>query len=89
MGEFKEPQKRSFLPYYVAAVVVSLAYLSIHFLKEKEDHITLHKLRRNKPITGQDIEELERINTCLTCGAKIRDYNKASSSYYERWKGSQ
>jgi type I restriction enzyme, R subunit len=33
----------------------------MHFLKAHEDHIALHKLKRNLPITSSDIEELERI----------------------------
>ena len=32
-----------------------------HFLKAEENHITLQKLKRNKPITSSDISELERI----------------------------
>lgn len=33
----------------------------MHFLKDEANHITLHKLRTNKPITSTDIKELERI----------------------------
>ncbi len=33
----------------------------MQFLKEEENHIALQKIRRNKPITSSDIEELERI----------------------------
>lgn len=33
----------------------------MHFLKAHEDHIALHKLKRNLPITPSDIAELERI----------------------------
>jgi type I restriction enzyme R subunit len=31
------------------------------FLREHQDHITLHKLRRNQPMTKADLAELERI----------------------------
>jgi type I restriction enzyme, R subunit len=33
----------------------------MQFLKDEENHITLQKLKRNKPITQSDIQELERI----------------------------
>jgi type I restriction enzyme, R subunit len=32
-----------------------------HFLKAHKDHIVIHKLRRNQPLTGMDLEELEKI----------------------------
>jgi type I restriction enzyme, R subunit len=32
-----------------------------HFLKAHSDHIVIHKLRRNQPLTKTDIEELEKI----------------------------
>ncbi|MEQ9564919.1 MAG: type I restriction-modification enzyme R subunit C-terminal domain-containing protein [Pseudomonadales bacterium] len=32
-----------------------------HFLKEHQNHIAIQKLRRNEPLTEQDIRELERI----------------------------
>ena len=32
-----------------------------HFLKEHADHIAIRKLRRNEPLTAQDLEELERV----------------------------
>lgn len=32
-----------------------------HFLQEHKDHITIQKLRFNKPLTSTDIEELERM----------------------------
>ncbi|HLZ74831.1 DEAD/DEAH box helicase family protein [Phenylobacterium sp.] len=32
-----------------------------HFLREHEDHIAVQKLRRNEPLTGTDLAELERI----------------------------
>jgi type I restriction enzyme R subunit len=32
-----------------------------HFLKAHENHITIHKLKRNLPITPSDIAEIERI----------------------------
>jgi type I restriction enzyme R subunit len=31
------------------------------FLREHEDHITIHKLRMNEPLTERDLQELERI----------------------------
>jgi type I restriction enzyme, R subunit len=33
----------------------------LQFLADHEDHITLHKLRQNEPLTTSDLEELERI----------------------------
>ena len=32
-----------------------------HFLKQHDDHISIHKLRRNEQLTPQDLAELERI----------------------------
>ncbi len=32
-----------------------------HFLKQHEDHIAIHKLRTNEPLTKTDLSELERI----------------------------
>ena len=32
-----------------------------HFLKEHEDHIAIQKVRRNEPLTAQDLAELERV----------------------------
>ncbi len=32
-----------------------------HFLKAHEDHITIHKLRTNEPLTATDLAELERM----------------------------
>jgi type I restriction enzyme R subunit len=32
-----------------------------HFLKMHSDHIVIHKLRRNQPLTKTDLEELEKI----------------------------
>lgn len=32
-----------------------------HFLKQHADHIAIRKLRRNEPLTVQDLEELERV----------------------------
>jgi type I restriction enzyme R subunit len=32
-----------------------------HFLKEHENHLAIQKLRRNEPLTAQDLEELERV----------------------------
>ena len=34
-----------------------------HFLKAHEDHIAIHKLRTNEPLTASDLGELERILT--------------------------
>ncbi len=33
------------------------------FLRAHEDHVTIHKLRMNKPLTATDLDELERILT--------------------------
>jgi type I restriction enzyme R subunit len=32
-----------------------------HFLRQHEDHIAIHKLRTNEPLTKLDLEELERM----------------------------
>ena len=32
-----------------------------HFLQAHEDHITIHKLKRNVPVTKDDLKELERL----------------------------
>ncbi len=32
-----------------------------HFLKQHEDHLTIHKLRTNEPLTPTDLSELERM----------------------------
>ncbi|WP_420419666.1 DEAD/DEAH box helicase family protein [Pacificispira sp.] len=32
-----------------------------HFLKEHQNHIAIQKLRRNEPLTEQDLQELERV----------------------------
>ena len=32
-----------------------------HFLRAHEDHLTIHKLRTNEPLTGTDLDELERM----------------------------
>lgn len=42
------------------------------FLREHEDHITIHKLRMNEPLTEADLNELERILT----GSGIGDTEK-------------
>jgi type I restriction enzyme, R subunit len=31
------------------------------FLRERESHVTIHKLRWNKALTGSDLAELERM----------------------------
>jgi type I restriction enzyme R subunit len=38
------------------------------FLKEHEDHITIHKLRMNKALTRSDLDELERMLTASGVG---------------------
>ena len=38
------------------------------FLKEHEDHITIHKLRMNKALTRSDLDELERMLTTSGVG---------------------
>jgi type I restriction enzyme R subunit len=46
------------------------------FLRAHEDHIAIHKLRMNKPLTRLDLDELERMLT--TSGAGVaRDVRKA------------
>jgi len=32
-----------------------------HFLKTHQDHLAVHKLRRNQPLTKSDLEELEKV----------------------------
>jgi type I restriction enzyme, R subunit len=39
------------------------------FLKEHEDHITIHKLRMNRALTPSDLDELERMLTASGVGA--------------------
>jgi type I restriction enzyme, R subunit len=47
------------------------------FLQEHESHITLHKLRRNLPLTASDLSELERL--LLESGtATAQDMQRAS-----------
>jgi type I restriction enzyme R subunit len=38
------------------------------FLRQHEDHIAIHKLRMNKPLTSSDLDELERILTTSGIG---------------------
>jgi len=38
------------------------------FLKEHEDHISIHKLRMNKALTQSDLDELERMLTTSGVG---------------------
>jgi len=33
------------------------------FLKDHEDHLTIHKLRMNRPLTATDLDELEKMLT--------------------------
>lgn len=49
-----------------------------HFLKGHMDHIAIQKLRRNEPLTAQDLEELERI---------LIDAGVASDEQLEKFKG--
>jgi type I restriction enzyme, R subunit len=49
-----------------------------HFLKAHEDHIAIHKLRNNEPLTKSDLTELERILTEAGLGAP-EDFEKAKS----------
>lgn len=46
------------------------------FLKSHEDHITIRKLRMNKPLTSSDLDELERMLTASGVGAES-DVQKA------------
>ncbi len=32
-----------------------------HFLRDHEDHISIHKLKRNDPLTKQDLKDISRI----------------------------
>ncbi|MFH0796966.1 MAG: DEAD/DEAH box helicase family protein [Candidatus Omnitrophota bacterium] len=46
------------------------------FLREHENHLTIHKLRWNKPLTATDLEELERIMLQAGVGTSV-DLNRA------------
>jgi type I restriction enzyme R subunit len=46
------------------------------FLREHEDHIAIHKLRANKPLTRSDLDELERMLTTSGVGG-VGDVQKA------------
>lgn len=39
------------------------------FLREHKDHIAIHKLRMNKPLTSSDLDELERVLTASGIGS--------------------
>src|SRR5688572_18494066 len=39
------------------------------FLREREDHLTIHKLRMNRPLTSSDLDEWERMLTVSGLGA--------------------
>lgn len=41
------------------------------YLKEHEDHIALHRLRRNKQLTGEDLKSLEEMLVASGAGAKV------------------
>jgi type I restriction enzyme R subunit len=45
------------------------------FLKEHENHITIHKLRRNQPLTASDLSELERmmLNAGVGTASEVAD----------------
>ena len=48
------------------------------FLKAHEDHVTIHKLRMNRPLTASDLTELERMLVESGVGA-AEDVNKAKA----------
>jgi type I restriction enzyme R subunit len=63
------------------------------FLKEHEDHITIHELRMNKPLTQSDLDELERMLTASGVGGaddmpKAGNRVKGSGCSCARWWGS-
>ena len=49
-----------------------------HFLKAHEDHLTIHKLRTNEPLTATDLAELERMLTGSGVGT-AEDVEKAKT----------
>jgi type I restriction enzyme R subunit len=49
-----------------------------HFLKAHEDHLTIHKLRSNEPLTSTDLAELERMLTESGIGT-AEDLEKAKT----------
>ena len=50
-----------------------------HFLKAHEDHLTIHKLRTNEPLTATDLAELERMLAESGIGS-AEDLAKAKAS---------
>jgi len=58
MGEESEIE----IPGYAVGVdLVQYEKKVRQFLKDKEDHIVIHKLRQNEPLTPSDLSELERL----------------------------
>lgn len=51
------------------------------YLKEHQDHIAIHKLKFNKPITSTDIQELEKI---LFLSGELGDKDKFVKAYGEK-----
>jgi type I restriction enzyme, R subunit len=51
------------------------------FLRSHEDHLTLHKLRRNQPLTASDIGELERMLTDSGTGSPQEIAQAANQSH--------
>lgn len=46
-----------------------------HFLKAHEDHLSIHKLKRNQPLTATDLAELERM--LIEAGGEASHVSKA------------
>jgi len=51
------------------------------FLRSHEDHLALHKLRRNQPLTASDLRELERMLTESGTGSPQEIAQAASQSH--------
>jgi len=51
------------------------------FLRSHEDHLALHKLRRNQPLTASDLAELERMLTESRTGSPQEIAQAASESH--------
>ncbi len=51
------------------------------FLREHQDHITVHKLRMNKPLTASDLTELERMLVESRVGAVEQIQQAAQESH--------
>jgi type I restriction enzyme R subunit len=58
LGALREVSLRGVLS---ATDLVQYRRKVMHFLQAHQDHITIHKLKRNVPITPDDIAELERM----------------------------